>query len=436
MASIFSWFRGKGEKRKSQAGLGTTPSESPNLPHSAARLQDDSSARATCAFVGAPVDGQPPKQTSGVHKSMENPDLPIDSTFKREESLNVSAEPPKQTSLHNDDAVGEPGEQQGSATRIPPSNIGPDARPSTPDENDRSHILRSHWNQLNGVVESLTSRLITAHDLRGDSIRKSEAVLAKIESILTTEGDNLLPELRESLLGLKQVATEVKEQDLILIQQSYQIVQQGSVIFGPAAATSLQVLDNQGVVVRRRQSSTEESIPNDDIRLDETPEAQRYLSKKGDVDMLREILINMDVKRMMLFDANEEPEVIEDFEVEYKQVLDEMKEAQEELDKLYEELPERRVSISQEQFPEMDQDVTSQSYIDHAETGSASGSQPRPELPANTLSHLLESTAADNRDESTTLVKAYLDYQLQQLSREELNVSEPAADASQQGDKA
>ncbi|KIW21700.1 uncharacterized protein PV07_12867, partial [Cladophialophora immunda] len=184
---------------------------------------------------------------------------------------------------------------------------------------------------------------------------------------------------------------------------------------------SFQVLNDQGVVVQSRESSTEDSILSaDDIRLDQTSEARRYLSKKGDADALRDILVNLHAEWMASSEANAQPDVMEELETRHKEVLAELRRTEEELGTLYAELPERNGSISKDQLcppSEMEQKISRQSDIDHEETGSGSGSPPQSGIQGNSLSRILESTTNDNSVRSTALVHAYLVYQRQQSPR-------------------
>ncbi|KIX93188.1 uncharacterized protein Z520_11042 [Fonsecaea multimorphosa CBS 102226] len=437
LGSLFGWKWGN----KPQRGLESNPPASSNLPHSEAGPQNATGTREASLLVGANVDGGKPEKSSiQVDKSMETPKLAKDGTLGTNEPLGDSVDISKQAPLPNDDVAGEPGGQQDSTTRILPSDIDPDPRIGAPEVIDRSKALHSQWNQFNKSVTSFTDGLIRAGDLRREAIRRRENVVGEVEGMLASAGDGALRDFRGTLLGLKQIETELQAEDKKLIQQGFQIGRQGSKIFGPAAETSFQILNDQGVVVRSEESVTEDSVlSTDDIRLDQTPEAQRYLSKMGDVDVLQDILINMDAELRMLSETNETLDVMEELETRRKEVLNELRLAEEDLAKLYEDLPERRVNISEEQIrppSETEQQLPSQSNIDYGETGGVLGSQSRSEIQGNSLSQILQSATNDNSVQSTTKVEVYLDYQSQQSPEERQNSPQAAEDARPGGGQA
>ncbi|OQU99237.1 hypothetical protein CLAIMM_04900 [Cladophialophora immunda] len=442
MTWIPPWLRWWRQGSKPQVGLGSNPPASSYLPQSEAGPQNVSRAHGALPLVGTTVDDAEPKESSrAVDKSMENLELAKDATLERSESLGNPAEVPGQVSLlHSDDAPGQLSEPQGSTTRIPPSDSEHEPHVGASEATARFQALLSEWRQLDHNLDSFTGRLITADDLRREAVRRGGIVIGEVEDILaSTEGD-ALRRLRDTLLGFNQVQTKLQEVDQKLIQQGDQIGHQAERIFGPTAETSFQVLNDQGVVVQSRESSTEDSIlSTDDIRLDQTSEARRYLSKKGDVDALRDILVNLHAERIMLSEANEQPDVIEELETRHKEVLAELRRAEEELATLYAELPERNGSISKDQLcppSEMEQKIASQSDIDHEETGSGLGSPPQSGIQGNSLSQILESTTNDNSIRSTALVNAYLNYQLQQSPREQQSLSEADEVAEQEGGQA
>ncbi|OAP64080.1 hypothetical protein AYL99_00052 [Fonsecaea erecta] len=430
----FSWsfFKSRGAN-KAPVGSESGPPTLSNLPRSEARPQNGSDTHKAPSNVGANVDDtQTNKSRNEVDKSKEITELAEDMALGRNESLGIPAEIPKQLSAHEDDAGGELIEQRGPAILIPPSDLHHEPESGTPEATDRSQALRALWNQFDHSVDSFTHRLIRAGDLRREAIRIGETAIGQVDALPASAIDDGLRGLRDTLQGLKQVETKLQEEDRKLIQQGFQIVRQGSKIFGPAAETSFQVLNDQGVVMQSRRSATEESIISaDDIRLDQTPEARRYLSKQGDVELLEELLINLAAERAMLIDANEPPSVIQELDTRYKELSDKLNQAEEVLARLYDDLPERRVSIPQEQL--IEQHSTSRSDIDPEETGSASESQSQRELPGNSLSQILASTTNDHPDPSTTLVKAYLNYQSQQSARGQQDLSEAAEDARAEG---
>ncbi|KIW88294.1 uncharacterized protein Z519_10861 [Cladophialophora bantiana CBS 173.52] len=437
-----SWFRDRNTGSKQQVGLLSNPAASSNLPQSETGPQHVSCTQDALPLVGATVDsGDSKRHSAEADERMENHGVAKDVALGGTRPLGDAAETAEPVPLRNIEVVRGAGEHHSLIAQVSPSDIDPaphsDAREST----GRSLALRSLWNQLNSTFGSLTGGLITATDLRREVIRQRGIALREAESILASAGGDDLRPLRDILLGLLRVETQLQEKDENLIQQCSLIRSQGFKIFGPAAESSFKVLEDQGVIVQSEGSDTEESVlSTDDIRLDQTSEARRYLSKKGDVDLLRETLMDLDVEQMMMSEAGERPNILEDLKSRRNEVLLELGRAEEELARLHDELPERKVSISEEYLrlpSELEHPVAGQSDIEGGKLGDSKlGSQFQSDVQGHGLSQILEGATKDNPVRSKTLVNAYLLYQLQRSPQEQQNFLKTVEETSRKSDKA
>ncbi|EXJ66526.1 uncharacterized protein A1O5_10195 [Cladophialophora psammophila CBS 110553] len=372
---------------------------------------------------------------------MENHGVVKDVTLGGTGPLGDAAETAEPVPLHNSDVGRGASEHHSLIAQVSPSDVEPAPHSNAPESTGRSLALRNLWNQLNSTVGSFTSGLITADDLRREGVRQREIALREAESILASTGGNNLRDLRDILLGLQRVETKLQEKDKNLIQQCSHIRSQGLKIFGSAAESSFKILEDQGLIVQSEGSDTEESIlSTDDIRLDQTSEARRYLSKKGDVDLLRETLMDLDVEQMMMSEADEQSNILEDLESRRNEALLELGRAEEELARLHDELPERKVSISEEHLrppSELEQTVAGQSDIEREKLGDSElGSQFQSDVQGNGLSQILEGATKDNPVRSKTLVNAYLLYQLRRSPQEQQHLLKTVEEIGRKSDKA
>jgi hypothetical protein len=287
--------------------------------------------------------------------------------------------------------------------------------------------LRNRWSQLANAADTLTGDLISASDRRRGNIEKRNVALRDIEAHLQTMQDPSLLTLRDLLTELQSSENTLLEQDENLVSRGYEFIAQGSKIFGVAADASLEILDAQGIVLPVTEIVTDPSVFSaDDIRLDQTSEARRYLSRKGDVDLLRESLMSLDGEQIIGSSSPGEAMPVDQLESRRQTLLVELQQAEADLETLRNNLPDRKVEIPEDQLRSpaasiaTDTDASSHRDLNSATVGDTPGPalEPRtgPQLHDHTesLSQILDRVTDKSHVGAETLVKAYLLYQLQQ----------------------
>ncbi|EXJ76853.1 hypothetical protein A1O3_10498 [Capronia epimyces CBS 606.96] len=318
---------------------------------------------------------------------------------------------------------------------------------TTPAADARSQALRSKWNQLSTLADSFIGNLITTGDSRRDALDKRRVALENISSFLKCSQDHTHPpllELEKSLLVLQDREQKLYKMDETLIGQGDELQTQASKIFGPVANVSFEILDQQGVVVQSSEDDTDEStFMEDDIRLDKTSEAQHYLSKKGDVDLLRESLMELEVERVLIAEdqtlEEEDPGLLDSLESREQELRQQLKLAENDLDQLHDKLPERKVDIPEDQLRPLDERTEPVSDLSLSTRGSVhqegQETQEPASRPRDSLLQILESVTDENPVRANTLVNAYLYYQLKSSPEEQLAFSRAVQDAVQDGDQ-
>lgn len=302
---------------------------------------------------------------------------------------------------------GEPGPDY-SGSENPPTTVTPamDTETSIPDQNLAFQDLRRRWNQLGATVDSLSGTLISASDLRRSILEKRRSTLERLNELLASQEDSTLQALQTSLLDLQNDEWRLQEMDEKAIEQGYEVLTQGPKIFGPASESSFKILDSQDVAIQSEDTDTEAAT--DDIRLDQNPEAQASLSKKGDVDLLRERFAELEADRILTSKnqdhAKEASESLETIEQACKEVIQKLERAEKELSQLRDNLPDRRVSVPADQLraPEEEDDDDTQAPFEHDRNN------PTADCHQETLQAILQSTTEGPTVTRNTLVKAWL----------------------------
>ncbi|ETI27113.1 hypothetical protein G647_09795 [Cladophialophora carrionii CBS 160.54] len=307
----------------------------------------------------------------------------------------------------------------------------PGDHPSLPGQpvntQDPGNTLRNRWSRLANAADSMTGDLILASDRRREAIEKRRVALRAIQEHLETTQDPSLLHLRDVLSDLQSSEQKLLHQDEDLVPRGDDIVAQGSKIFGVEADTSLEILDAQGIFVPPTATATDPSVLSaDDIRLDRTSEARQYLSRKGDVDLLRETLMTLDGEQDL---ASTFPEVAmpaDQLESRRQQLVLELEQAEADLETLHNNLPDRKVEIPDDQLRSLptNEDASSQHDRDSAIGGETSGQALRASTggqqddQTESLSQILEHATDESHVRPETLVNAYLLYQLRRSPEE------------------
>jgi len=221
---------------------------------------------------------------------------------------------------------------------------------------------------------------------------------------------------------LQDSERRLQQDDEKLIPQGDEVLRQGTKIFGPAAESSWEVLEHQGIAIRSPYTETYESMFSaDDIRIDQSSEARRYLSKKGDVDLLKESLSELQEEMIIASeDATSQQadlEYFEHLESRQRELESQLEQAEQELSELRDSLPDRKVDIHPEQLRSSDEG-------EEYPTGIELIQQPSPPSPPISLDQgrdtrlledergglrqILASVTDDGPDRSNALVTAYL----------------------------
>ncbi|KAK5449304.1 hypothetical protein LTS15_008846 [Exophiala xenobiotica] len=317
-----------------------------------------------------------------------------------------------------------------------------------------SNTLDKTWRQLSSLVDSYTGNLITTGDARRDVSAKREIVLRQLDIFSTSNGDSIPSDLHAALSHLQEAEQKLQEEDTLLVEQGDQIVEQGNRIFGPATQATLDFLEQQGITVQSLDTRSQGSIVSqNDIRRDETSDARLYLSKKGDVDLLRENLMELEEEQLLAAEGvnanqEEEPAILEALESRKRNLMQQLEEAEETLLQLRDKLPDRQVNIPEDQLrPLGDEDLlaaTSEPANLDLERETAQETLTIPDLDENTslipsgrqhsLGQILNTVTDDNTIRSNMLVNAYLLYQLRLLPEEQETYTEALKRAAQSTD--
>ena len=397
---------------------------SPGPPKPENEPQNAAATGQSLLLAGANIDSTEHEwHLKGQEKSMEAQDVAKDVAAEPRNALSLPIEVVEAVSLPDGVRVDNHGGQR-DITTIDAISLEavPIGGSPVADLDRRSKALQNSWHRLDDMVQSFTGALISAGDLRRGVVRKRESALEGAADALAASGDPIVQKLRERLFEVQQLEVQLQEEDEKLIEQGFNIVTQASEIFGSAADSSFRILDEQGVAVQCRDTEPEESIVDaDDIRLDPTSEAKQYLSKKGEVDLLREVLMDLNEERVMASEAIEAPEVIEGLESKQKKVLHELRVAEDELLVLHDRLPDRKVNISEEHLlpvPEEQQVISAQADTVDVEEQSMDKESKSHSLPdpqgESSLSQILEDPSLERPNRPSTFVNAYLLYQYQQ----------------------
>ncbi|KIW19352.1 hypothetical protein PV08_03647 [Exophiala spinifera] len=290
------------------------------------------------------------------------------------------------------------------------------------------------WRQLNSLVDSYTGALITASDVRRDTLTKRERVIEQLEALISSSDARVPTDLQKALLDLQAVERKLEDEDEDLIQQGYQIVSQGSRIFGPAAEDSLEFLRQQDIVVQSPHGEDGEEgseISQNDIRRDESMDARLFLSKKGDVDLLLESLMELEEEEFLAADGagfeTDEPAILETLQTRKRELIQRLDEAEEELLRLWQKLPDRQVSIPDDQLrSSVDEEMPGSEIwnpdnedVSEVNENSEDSNHLIPSGQKQGYRQILNYVTNNISTRPNILVDAYLLYQLRQLPEEQ-----------------
>ncbi|EXJ61550.1 hypothetical protein A1O7_01978 [Cladophialophora yegresii CBS 114405] len=344
------------------------------------------------------------------------PDTPQGETHSSRHSTLV-VQPSHGSDEAASNVVQDPRAASENRTSAPVDHVSPPDEPVN--TQDRGNALRDRWSRLAHAADSMTGDLILASDCRREVIGKRSVALLAIQEHLKTTQDPSLLHLWDALSDLQSSEQKLLQQDENLVPRGYEIVAQGSKIFGVEADTSLEILEAQDIAVPPTATATSPSVLSaDNIRLDQTSEARRYLSRKGDVDLLRESLMGLDEEQVMACAFPEVAMPAAQLESRRQQLTLELEQAEADLETLHNNLPDREVQIPKDQlrsFP-TNEEASSQTDRDSAIGGETSG--PQQEVQAESLSQILEHVTDESPVRPETLVNAYLLYQLRQSPEE------------------
>lgn len=311
-----------------------------------------------------------------------------------------------------------------------------------------SNTLDETWRQLSSLVDSYTGNLITAGDARRDVCAKREILLRQLDVFSASNGGLIPPDLHGALSNLQEAEQKLQEEDTLLVEQGDQIVEQGTRIFGPATQATLDFLQQQGITVQSLDTRSQGSIVSqNDIRRDETTDARLYLSKKGDVDLLRENLMELEEEQILAAEGvnnnQEEPAILGALESRKRDLMQQLEEAEETLLQLRDKLPDRQVNIPEDQLRPLGEEempTTEPANLD-PEHEIAQETMTITDLDENTrlipsgrqhsLRQILNTVTDDNTIRSNILVNAYLLYQLRLLPEEQETYTEALKRAAQ-----
>ncbi|KIX04529.1 uncharacterized protein Z518_05399 [Rhinocladiella mackenziei CBS 650.93] len=360
--------------------------------------------------------------------------------------LAKSLDPMEQLSnpLHDQNQLSEPpqpsNEDQKTSSGLALELNDKESHGGVPDSDDRSVSLRRKWYQLNSLMDSFSTNLIFAGDLRRDITETRERALQSIDAFMASSKDPILQDLWNSLSALQASEQKLKVADEELIHQGYEARAQGSKIFGQSAPESFQILDQQGIIVQSQDSEDDDSaLLADDIRCDQTYEAQLYLSKMGDVDLLKESLMEVDAELHLV----EKSDILDDHEPELRsrqqELLEQLDKAENDLTVLRDNLPERKVDIPEEQLrpPGEEEeavlgasDVSERPAQDHNQDPEADSQFLLGPQKGGLLS-ILEKVTDDDHIKYDTLVNAYLLHQLRVSFKEQEELAKTLREVAQ-----
>lgn len=303
-------------------------------------------------------------------------------------------------------------------------------------DNGRSQLLRSQWYGLDKDMTSFMRTLITTGDLRRQIMHNKEALSNQAQAFLRSSSDPIAQEILEERIRLHELEDRLQNQDENLVAQADAIIEQASRIFGAEADGSFRILDEQGVAVQSHRTSTDDSVFDpDDIRKDQGSEVLQYLSKKRDVDQLKEELLELEAERGMLLSAAGESKDIQYLESRVEEVLRELSQAEEDLTALHDKLPERKVVIPQDQLLEASEQLETPSTQNkqNKENLETEGEKLTEQSPlgaeaqaVSSFSRILDDATQDDADGSEPFVKAYLFHQRRQAQEEYAKAAEQA----------
>ncbi|KAI1608377.1 hypothetical protein EDD36DRAFT_423280 [Exophiala viscosa] len=315
-----------------------------------------------------------------------------------------------------------------------PSDISREANPGHANSqifNDSLSPIQKTWGELSNLVDSYTGDIITTGDLRRSVSDSRRGALDQLDALLSSNQNQLSQKLRNALSDLQEAEEKLMGEDEKLIEQGDQVLRKGSRIFGPAAPSSFRLLEEQGIVLRSQTTEAETSlISADDIRLDRTSEAQLYLSKKADVDLLRESLMELDEDGISAtadpFSTREESELHGYMDSRTIDLRNQLGQAEEDLERLRSKLPDRKVNISEEQLIESEEGGVGlleglnprTEGIHEVATNSEETSLTTPDDRHDSLQQILDLATEDDPIRSNTLVNAYLLYQFRLFPKE------------------
>ncbi|KIW69845.1 hypothetical protein PV04_02168 [Phialophora macrospora] len=436
MRFLTPWSRNKPAAVPPQEDSNRNAPESLPLPQVQDHTHDDSKKEDDNVLpseVPSPTRnaGQPASDLSTnelVHMEQQQSDTPPGEARSSQKSTQVVQLPPGSV-------VAVSNLVQAARSTSETRTSAPGDHPSSPDQpvntHDRWNALRNRWSQLAHAADSLTGDLISASDRRRENIEKRNEVLRDIEERLKSAPDASLLTLRDLLTKLQSSENTLLEQDENLVSRGYEFVAQGSKIFGVAADTSLEILDAQGIVVPATETATDPSVLSaDDIRLDQTSEARRYLSRKGDVDLLRESLMSLDGEEIIASTLPGEAMPVDQLESRRQTLIVELQRAEADLETLRNNLPDRKVEIPEDQLRSpatsiaTNEDASGQPDLGAAISGQTPaqalepGTGRQPDDQTESLSQILDRVTGNSHVSAATLVNAYLLYQLQRSPEE------------------
>lgn len=165
-------------------------------------------------------------------------------------------------------------------------------------------------------------------------------------------------------------------------------------------------------------------------------DARLFLSKKGDIDLLLESLVDLEEEEFLAADDNGFPtdglETLEVLQTRKRDLIQRLEEAEEELLSLWEKLPDRQVTIPDDQLQssideEMpSSDVENQEALELQDLDENSEENKRliPCGQRHKFRQILDSVTSDISIRPNVLVNAYLLHQLRLLPEEQVTYAE------------
>lgn len=411
------------------------PSESPHQPQAqppstASDGTQDASSKEKDVFLPAAETSNPSldKSSMGLQTNVQHESLADPGPADTPTPLEMSVEDPDPPSVHLHPTIEPDNEKQDT---LGGNTLTSEAEPAFPqrvlEAAGPSQEVRKRWNGLAASVDSFVSDLVSAGDLRRLASEQKRAALQKLDDVLPLTENPALQDLRSSLSELLDTEEKLQESDDSLVVQGDSIRAQGTRIFGPAAQSSFEVLSkDSGFLDIQEDTETEGSVAFSDDGLGQTLEGKQYLSKKGDVDLLRETLINIAGELGMIIGREkllaDDVDSVEALRVQRQEVTDQLQKAEEELDDLRDKLPDREVDIRSEQLRSPTEEREEISfYPDLPEQDAEAASRLLPGLHRPRLDRILENATQTKGEpvKPKILAEAYLLYQLRWLPEEQ-----------------